>query len=449
MRMTTWRLLTAVWIVASAGALPAQPTPAGGEFQVNTTTQGNQEDAAVGFDAFGSFVVVWESADQDGDGLGIVARRFAGDATPLGQEIPVNTFTTFDQGDPAVAVAADGSFVVAWETFGFDGSGDSVQARRFDPSGSPLGDEFQVNTFIPGDQDSPAVAAGPDGGFIVVWESGDGQDGSADGVEGQRFDADGNPLGDEFQVNTFTELDQDDPVVAIDAAGRFVVVWESQSQDGSGDSVQAQLFAADGTPAGNEFQVNIFTDGDQTSPCVAADADGSFVVAWQSVGQDGDGTSVHARIFDAAGVAATGELAVNSFVEFDQDTAAVAVGPTGGFFVAWESVGPDGSGNGVQGQTFLADGLAVGQEVPVNTFTTGDQEDPAVAVDGFGNVVVIWDSFGQDGSGSSVQGQRFQSLLFADGFESGDLLAWSSSASFRIRGADRPRSPPAPGTSAP
>ena len=64
-----------------------------------------------------------------------------------------------------------------------------------------LGDEFQVNTFTAKDQKDPTAAGLSDGGYVIVWESSD-QDGSGKGVFGQRFDANGDPVGGEFPVNT-------------------------------------------------------------------------------------------------------------------------------------------------------------------------------------------------------------------------------------------------------
>jgi len=41
-------------------------------------------------------------------------------------------------------------------------------------------------------------------------------------------------------------------------------------------------------PDGPEFLVNTYTTSGQSLPSVAMDADGDFVVAWTSGGQDGD-----------------------------------------------------------------------------------------------------------------------------------------------------------------
>ena len=68
-----------------------------------------------------------------------------------------------------------------------------------------MGGVFQVSgstssTF----PDHLAVAAGPAGNFVAVWDS-SLQDGSQNGVRGRVFDAEGNPSSSEFQVNHYTD----------------------------------------------------------------------------------------------------------------------------------------------------------------------------------------------------------------------------------------------------
>src|SRR5262249_18828203 len=64
-----------------------------------------------------------------------------------------------------------------------------------------VGPEIPVNTFLPGDQQSPGVSTDASGGFVVVWQSGSSygsgpaQDGSLSGVFGRRFGPSGTPLG--------------------------------------------------------------------------------------------------------------------------------------------------------------------------------------------------------------------------------------------------------------
>src|SRR5688572_28382524 len=94
--------------------------------------------------------------------------------------------------------------------------------RRALLSGGPVGDEVQVNTYTEWNQWSPAVATDADGDFVVVWES-MLQDGSEWGIYGRRFNALGEPQGAEFQVPTETGLAQTSPDVAMDASGNFIV----------------------------------------------------------------------------------------------------------------------------------------------------------------------------------------------------------------------------------
>src|SRR5262249_42879820 len=144
------------------------------------------------------------------------------------------------------------------------------------------------------------------GKFVVTWSS-NGQDGSGWGVYGQRYDANGNPLGGEFRVNTTTAGDQQYTAVALDPTGDFVITWTSNGQDGKGWGVYAQRYAANGNPLGGEFQVNATTDGDQQYSAVALDATGDFVITWLNTAPDLK-TSIAAQRFDASGTPQGGEF---------------------------------------------------------------------------------------------------------------------------------------------
>src|SRR4029434_4310587 len=113
------------------------------------------------------------------------------------------------------------------------------------------------------------------------------QDGDESGIVGRRYDSGGSPLGTEFQVNSYTTEQQSDPVIAVAPDGNFVVVWSSYGQDGSHFGVFGQRFASSGSSVGTEFQVNTYTTARQIDPAVAIAADGSFAVAWSSYATDG------------------------------------------------------------------------------------------------------------------------------------------------------------------
>src|SRR6058998_937806 len=85
----------------------------------------------------------------------------------------------------------------------------------------------------------------------------------------------GNPLGPEFRVNTYTTNDQTQPSVAADASGNFVVVWERQ-YGYFNRQIFGQRYASSGAPLGAEFRVPTFTFGGvHAAPSVAADSAGN------------------------------------------------------------------------------------------------------------------------------------------------------------------------------
>jgi hypothetical protein len=406
--MTRW--LAVLLLSAALPWMAFGQVPAGGEFQVNTYTTGSQKLPALVMNAAGNFVVVWSSAGQDGDGDGIFGQRYDATGTPLGAEFQVNTYTTNDQYGPAVAMNAQGRFVVVWRSYTQDGSGYGIFGQRYDAAGQPVGAEFRANTYTTTDQMGRAVAMDAAGGFIVLWAS-QGQDGSDFGVFGRRYDATGVPQGGEFRVNTYTTEEQYGPAVAMDPQGNFVVVWRSRHQDGSNAGIFGRRFDAGGAPRGGEFQVNTYTTNYQQSPAVVVDAAGNFLVVWQSTPQDGSSFGVFGQRYDAAGTPLGGEFRVNSYTFGSQSDPAVAMDFHGNFVAVWSDQTQDGGDYGIFGRRYDAAGTPVGFEFQVNTYTTNRQLHPAVRVDEVGNFVVVWRSEGQDGSSTGVFGQRYGGLL--------------------------------------
>ena len=98
-------------------------------------------------------------------------------------------------------------------------------------------------------------------------------------------------------MNTYTTQEQTSPRVASDEQGNFVVTWWGDYQDGSSYGVFARRFQADGTQLGPEFRLNTYTTGQQWFPDLAVAPDGGFVAAWVDGYQSGSPQNeVYARI---------------------------------------------------------------------------------------------------------------------------------------------------------
>lgn len=387
-------------------SLRAGVEPVGSEFQANSYTTDHQARPRVAMDDDGDFVVVWTSLNQDGSAYGVFGQRFDGSGATLGSEFRVNTYTVSYQHLPRVAMEGDGDFVVVWlGGASQDGSFSGVFGRRFDSTGAAVGVEFQVNSYTTSMQVRPAVAQSASGDTVVVWES-EFQDGSAYGVFGQRFDSAGLPLGGEFQVNTFTTGNQLGPVVAADPAGAFVVAWYSSYQNSSSYDVFAQRFDSAGGPVGAEFRVNTYTTNYQQLPEVVMHGSGAFVVVWHSQDQVGSDVSIFGQRYDSAGSPLGGEFRVNTNTRDNQIEPAIAADGAGGFVVVWHGERQGGSTYEISGQRFDNTGARVGGEFHVNSYTTSNQFEPAVAMDSTGDLVVVWNSSHQDGSATGVFGQQ-------------------------------------------
>ena len=447
MRFRAVSIVVALLVGGMALAQESPPTPLGGEFQINAFTTGSQKSAEVAADEQGDFVVVWYSTGgygTDTSSSSIQARRFEADGTPKGIDFQVNTYTWVNQDRPEVAVGPLGDFVVVWDSAYSDGDdpSNSIQGQRFDSGGALVESQFEVNSYTSNGQSWPSAALSPQGDFVVAWGSygSYGADNSRSSVQAQRYDDSGTPDGGQFQVNTFLANWQWSLEVAADGQGDFVVVWQSDGSygtDTSQRSIQAQRYESDGTPDGGEFQVNSYTSSHQYRPALAVNAQGNFVVVWESYGSYGTDTSrwsIQGQRFDASGTPVGGQFQVNSYTTDDQYKPAVGLDAQGNFIVVWESEGSYGTDTttlSVQAQFFDACGRPVGGQFQVNSYTTYIQGAPSVSsVDPEGNFVVVWESqgaFNLPAWSDVVQAQRYRATtLFADCFESGDTSRWAN-----------------------
>lgn len=368
-------------------------------------------DGTPGVDFLRKFTIV---------GVGVPGVEDGGPGEPTtDRDDRVNNVETDFQDDPAIATDADGNYVVVWVHYGqapdrptvgnIRGEG-NILAQRYSRTGQRLGPQFVVSSFTAGNQIEPDVAMDRFGNFVVVW-SGQGQVGQGAnavvddrGVWARVFNADGIPLGDQFLVNQTTVAVQDQPAVAMDAMGNFVVTWSSNAATLDHYGIWGRRFASDGTPLSNEFLVNATVNPAQVRSDVAMDDSGNFVVVWQSDGQDGAGWGIYGQRFDANGNRVGPEFRVNDYTPADQVAPQVAMDADGDFAVVWSSFYQDGSGYGVYGRRYSRTGQPIGGETRINQQTLYWQYQPAVSMSDDGMVVVTWTAMNQDNVGGRDDG---------------------------------------------
>lgn len=400
--------LTAVVVLSAVTAFAQAPTPVGGELFVGSYPSGYPRQIAVDVDSSGGFVVAWAKGPYGSETP--TARRFSS-AGAGGAEIDVHT-GTYSPSSDAVDVAIDdsGNFVVVWGGSGPYG-GSETNAKIFQSGGSMVG----PLTVGYGSPDVAAVSMNKDtGDFVVAWT-----EGYSYGYV-QKYSAAGSPIGSTYSFGSFSNFPVDLDV-AMDRSGNFVVTWIESSLlakmsnkaakaehaapnftvNATGNGPFGSSFSSDATsvtPIASDFAIGTGVGSD---PSIAPVGSGNFVVAWsESLGYCSD--DVKASVFDSSGNMIT-TPALNVDQQTGQQVTPAVAGNGSHFVVTWESQlvclgktlpspNQDGSGSAVVGQLFDSSGGALGGEFIVNTTTTGYQYAPAVGMNGSGNFVVGWAS---------------------------------------------------------
>jgi len=361
-------------------ALPANAALVSNETLVNTSVTGaSQSPNSIAALPDGGYVITWW--DQNG-GADARARVFNADGTARSGEILVPTDTAGAQDFVRVTPTATGGFLIAY--FDSNGSGGGqVLGRLYDAAGAPTGGTAIVLADTTGAVDTfPAIQLLGTGQIALAWQNNAG-DGGGTGISLRLLNPDGSVGAAPVFANTTTAGDQLEPVITQLDDGHFVVAWESREL--SGDVIRARIFAADGTPAADDFTVST-QGGNLQRTAITAVEGGGFAVTWE------DPASVVGRVFAADGSAIGPQFAVSS-LGGSSELSSVTRLPEGGFMAAWATAGGhDGSGFAVLGRIFNADGTPRGRDFVVNQVTDSFQIHPQITTLANGNVAVTFGS---------------------------------------------------------
>lgn len=360
---------------------PPVPAAADGPAAANLSTAAEMAggpDLDVGAD--GTATAVWSA--KSGGEFRVFARRIEADgARGVVQQLSA---PGGDALAPQVAVAPDGTAVVAWARW--DGANFRIQERRLTPGGAP---EEATRTLSGSGQDAAdlQVGVGPDGTATVVWRR---FDGFHPLVQMRRIAPDGTS---EEAVQRLSEAGQDavEPDVAVGPDGTATVVWTRF--DGSNMVVQERRVE----PAGALGATAGLSAAGQNAiePQVELGPGGEATVVWTRF--DGANWVIQGRRFSAAGV---GEGAVLDLSAAGRSAAEpqLAIDPDGLATVAWDRY--DGTNFVVQARRIAADGALLG--AAANLSASGrDAADPQVAAAPAGGATVLWSRY--DGTNWVVQ----------------------------------------------
>ncbi|MCA9729627.1 MAG: hypothetical protein KC729_18215, partial [Candidatus Eisenbacteria bacterium] len=236
----------------------------------------------------GRAVVVW--SDMQYGSLTIFGRFLDETGQPVGSSfqvsgVPANAlFDTVDSIEgladysPAVSASADG-FVVTW-AINQEGGRLNAFAQYYRPDGNPVGGNFRIAPdAITSLQRSPRPAMIPGGGFVIVLEISNANNGGD--VFLQRYAADGLPIGNRINCADSTPAAQIDPDVAVSPFGEILVTWVDRR--GGGWDIWSQRFSANGDRIGSNVSLHgedePFSDQLRPSGAIAGDR---TITVWET-----------------------------------------------------------------------------------------------------------------------------------------------------------------------
>jgi len=185
-----------------------------------------------------------------------------------------------DQTAPAIAFSTDGGFLV-WQDSAGNGDGAGIRARRIGKTLSGSLPAFWVNsnsTFI---NEAPDVALLADGGAVFAWQAGPlGRPGIYARFMRPMTTTSPSFVASDVEIVAGGSTQNQTPKLARLTDGSVVVAWANVGQDGDLSGILVQKLTATGQKTGTPFVANITTEGNQRNPAITATTDGGFTVAW-------------------------------------------------------------------------------------------------------------------------------------------------------------------------
>jgi hypothetical protein len=334
----------------------------GMEVRVNDYTTNKQEAPTIALLANNQFIIGWDSYYQV-SGSDCYGKRYSADGTPMSSEILLNPKrTTGWEFGPVFAPQADGGFFVAYA-----GSSASVYMQRFDGNMISVG---TTDTLVASWEAWPAVSSAPNRDFVITGSLWNHYSLTGHEVYARRYNAAGTPYGSAWQVNsTPTGVASGTSAysaVASGSDGRFTIAWHNGRSN-----IYAQRYNANGDTVGGEFIVNSSTGGGRLYPSLVYTSSDELLITWRWYGEGDTDGGIFARRFLADGTAAGPEWRVNEITAGSQDYPNLGISSTGEFVISW--ITPDGNGTDIHARLYDSLGNPVGSEFQVNQFTTGNQ----------------------------------------------------------------------------
>jgi hypothetical protein len=331
-------------------------------------------------------VLVWQDGATNSD---IHASGFEEHGDRCCGPITVNRLTKNQQQTPEVGMAGSGNFVSVWAD-DRDGNGFfQIKMRGFGANGRQYISQRTVNVNAAGQQIKPDIAVANDGRFVVVWQD-DTDKNNIFQIKARGFEPNGAERFTQRTINTRARGQQTVPRIAIAPDGFFVVVWEDDADGNGFTNIRMRGFHDDGTQRWAERRANRRSSGQQRRPQIAMGPFGDFVVVWEDDADKNGFYQIRMRAFTADGDQKFSERTVNKFARGQQIEPDIAVDDVFRSVVVWADDRDRNNFFQIRMRGFQADGVERLAEQTVNTDHEGQQRQPSIAMEANGRFTVAW-----------------------------------------------------------
>ena len=344
------------------------------EFPADSASGSGKQYPTIGIDKRAKITVTWQDVRNGGVNVDIYAQRFDTQGNPLGAEIPVCTNQGY-QTDPSIATEAHG-FVITWSDFR-SGTGCDIYSRHYDINGNPTGGEIQVSTSDKAGHSR--IVSNGNGDYMVLWDDVRNQFSTYSDIYAQMLDYTGAKKGTEIAVST-APGNQTWPAIASDSKNRFIIAWLDDRVPMKSLTYAMRLDGS-GNKLGGEFVVSNGSDH-QFTPTVATYPNNDFIIGW--VDRRNPASNIFAQRFDQNGTPVGSEMSTN--LSNDKSDPVIAVNSSSYALVVWMDWTTAGD---IYGQWFDPGGNRFGPETII-TSATGQQQEPAIAMDPKDDIAVAW-----------------------------------------------------------
>lgn len=258
-----------------------------------------------------------------------------------------------------------------------------VYGQRINPDGNAVGSIFRIGEAI-ASSDNPAVAINESGEFVVVWVQ--VLLGQEPTLRARSFNPYGEPQYASIPIDELNFAYNAD--IVIDEDGRYAICWSNLG-------IYLQMFEADGSPRSAIIQVSHPTEASPRSdPQMAVGSDGKVLVAWTD--ERNKNTSLGAMDIYAQLISPIGDLEGTNFRVNDdnrdaaQHSPCMATTKNGGFILAWEEAGS--AEYGLYATILNSDGsISVSSFKVNNEYGENISNAPAsISVNGSGDIYIAW-----------------------------------------------------------